>query len=124
MRNILAILLVLLPWPTIAGQLQGQWEARLPNSTYKAIMLADSEGRLTMDSPNDGGRPAAFMGYVRRFDDVDLHAILTNRSLVSHLFCRVQSSDLLDCYVARADAASVRFLLVRVGKGPHRLRPR
>lgn len=102
---------------------RGQWEARLPDQSYVALILIDSEGRATWDSPNDGGRPAKFFGYMER-QGADAIIVLTNKAAVNKTYCENRARELMHCYTVRASGSrSENFLLVKVGPGPEHLTP-
>lgn len=101
---------------------RGQWETRHPDPAYVSVTLIDGERRVTVDSPNDAGRPAKYIGYVAEFTGVKLVLAVTDRSGVAKTHCDVRSLELLHCYVIRhGGARSENFLMVKVGPGPHRL---
>lgn len=121
---LLGLLVLAGPGSAQGNVFQGQWQVRVPDDpAYIGTMLIDTDGRATWDSPKDSGRPAKFIGYVARAADPKAHVVFTNRTVVSHMHCLVQSSDLLSCYFFReADRQhSVAFNLVRIGSGPRKL---
>lgn len=104
--------------------LQGQWELRFPDPNYTGVVLIDREGRVTVDSPSDQGRPAKYFGYIAEASDASLVIHLTDRSGVVKTYCDIRSRDLLHCYAIRAAGSrSNNFLLVKVGPGPEHLTP-
>lgn len=103
---------------------RGQWEVRLPNSSYVAIVLIDGERRVTWDSPNDQGTPAIYRGYVAEATAEKMTIALTNKTNVTKTHCVIRSSELLHCHTIRADGSrSANALLIKTGPGPHRLTP-
>jgi len=98
---------------------RGQWEVRLANSNYVAIVLIDSERRVTWDSPNDQGTPAIYRGYVAEATADKMTIALTNKTNVTKTHCTIRSSELLHCHTIRADGSrSANALLVKTGPGP------
>ena len=118
----LALLMLALPAQAQDFAFRGQWETRFPDTNYTAIVLIDSERRVTLDSPMDNGRPANYFGYVSEATEAKVVILLTDRTGVVKTYCAVRSADLLHCYSIRAQGSrSDNFLLVKVGPGPHRL---
>lgn len=104
--------------------LQGQWRIVVGSQpNYVGTVLVDAERRVTWDSPADYGKPAKFQGYVAVSDGEIVEFVLTNRSSVVRALCKLESSNLLHCYLAFKDRPqSPPFDLVRVGPGPAKLR--
>jgi hypothetical protein len=101
---------------------RGQWETQWPSGKYVGIVLIDGERRVTVDSPNDQGRPAKFFGYVSEMAGNKLAFIVTDRAGVAATHCDIRSNELLHCHNVRADGTrSVNFLMVKVGPGPEKL---
>lgn len=104
--------------------LQGQWDIRTADPSYKGNLLIDSEGRATYDAPMDNGRPAKFFGWVKRTDEMRAQIIVTNKDKVVVTHCIVQSADLLWCHTVRESGIiSNGFAFVKVGPGPEHLTP-
>lgn len=122
-KTILAAGLCLLAFPAAAQGLRGQWDATSPNvANFTGTLLVDTERRVTYDSPQDGGRPAKYRGYIAQIDDMNVSAKLTNGDIVVQMNCAILSSDFLNC---RATFPGGRkgdeFMLKRVGPGPRTL---
>lgn len=115
---------LLIAAPALAEEFpfRGQWEVRLPNSDYVAIMLVDEDRRVTWDAPKDQGKPAIYRGYVAERTGATMVIVLTNGAAVTRSYCEARSRDLLHCHTIRADGSrSNNYLMVKVGPGPHRL---
>lgn len=110
-------------WAAADHPYRGQWGVTKPNSPrYQAVVLIDSAGRVTIDSPNEGG---LLIGYVNAIDGDNLHMIVTDRKKqVARSHCTALSRELMTCYTIRDDkSVSSGVTLVKVGPGPHRLTP-
>lgn len=104
--------------------LQGTWVVRMPSGPkYIAIVLVDREGRATYESPKDSGRPARFIGYVAHMEGADVQFRLTDKSVVAHMDCALESTEFLSCQITRKvdNGTSAPFALVRVSDGPAKL---
>lgn len=126
MRMISALILCLCALPAAAQNLQGQWDVTAPGfPSYQGIALIDAEGRVTIDSPVDNGRPAKFRGYIDRRETTGIKIVLTDGNKVPFFFCATETTDRLHCYASRPDGSkSTAMLLTRVGPGPLTLAPR
>lgn len=105
--------------------LAGQWHvtgASLPD--YVGIVLIDPEGRVTWDSPVDGGRPARQRGYIVTIEGTRVDIALTDRVAVVHLNCKSVTSDELHCVTLWKDGSvSAPYVLTRKAAGPKKLMP-
>jgi hypothetical protein len=102
--------------------LRGQWDvasAALPH--YRGIILIDADRRVTLDSPDDNGRPARFYGFAR-VDSGRAHITITDRDTVTHIHCTLQVADVMHCrsFLANGQVSHL-FVLTRVGPGPQNL---
>jgi hypothetical protein len=99
--------------------LQGQWQITIPSRpAYNGLALIDAEGRTTWDDVYGRG----FRGYVAHADGMEAEMIITNRVVVVHTYCTIQSSDLLYCRHRHDDGSvSNMFVLTRRGPGPKNL---
>lgn len=120
--------LLVLAMPAMAQDfpLRGQWNVTMPsNPNYVGVVLMDGQRRVTADSPNDSGRPARYLGYVRAADDLAVEMVLTDRVSVTKASCLRESSDLMRCHTTFADGKrSPAYILTRVGPGPAKLTER
>ncbi len=125
MRVVFAlVLLCLYALPASAQSLRGHWQMEWPiNKSYVGVVLIDAEGRVTFDSPNDGGRPEKFRGYVARGEADGIKIVITNGSQVIFGYCAHETADKLHCYFSREAGKSSTCLLTRVGPGPLTLAP-
>lgn len=94
------------------------------NKEYVGIILIDAEGRVTFDSPDDGGRPENFRGYIARGQAAGIKLVITNGTQVVFGYCAQETADRLHCYFSRDAGKSSTCLLTRVGPGPLTLVPR
>jgi hypothetical protein len=99
--------------------LQEQWQIAIPSHpAYFGMALIDAEGRTTWDDVYGRG----FRGYVAHADSANAEMIITNRVVVAHTYCTIQSSDLLYCRHSRGEGSvSNMFVLTRRGAGPKNL---
>ncbi len=92
--------------------LRGNWQVTLSTDPqYLGMVLIDDDGRAIWE-------PSAipWRGYVSRFDSANAQITLTDGQNVSHVRCRILSSDLLDCHAHRPAGTSDGFMLKRVGE--------
>ena len=63
--------------------MRGQWDVTLTGHPgYRGVVLIDAERRVTVDSPDDNGKPAQFRGYVRD-NGMRAEMITTNGKIVT-----------------------------------------
>lgn len=118
MRKLGMALACLWALPASAQQpLQGYWSVGVPApGSYTGIVVIDADGRVTWDSPQDGGRPAKVRGYVAHASGGRVHIILTDGKVVTHVHCVDRADDRLACNVIRHDGsvADTAAILTRV----------
>lgn len=121
----MALCLAALPAEGADFALRGQWSITTPRiPDYQGVVLIDGQRRATWDSPQDHGRPARYLGYVRAADASRVEIMLTDRDSVRRVDCLIESSDLLHCHVVFANGRrSYMFALTRIGSGPASLVP-
>lgn len=123
-------LLMLAAAPARAADLQGQWQIAYPDNSYSAVVLIDSQGRITWDAvwkPRgidaiDASGKAKSHGYVK-ITGSTIELILTNGIAVERVPCTFVSNDLLHCVWSREDGKPSYASLTRVGPGPKKLMP-
>lgn len=134
MRNLMAMALCLFALPAVAGEkpatsLWGAWKVTIKaDRTYAGVMMVDRAGRATWDATWDadyrrannftfiGTGSAKSFGYVRDLGNEVIDIVLTDRDVVEHTHCALQSRDLLVC----RNGATI---ITRVGPGPESLMP-
>lgn len=123
MRRILIAALCLAALPAAAGDLSGRWNVTsAARPDYEAVVLVDEQRRVTWDSPNDVGRPAKFLGYIRFNDVLRIEIVMTDRTKVVHIDCLAAASEILHCHTTFPDGKkSPLYALTRVGSAPSRL---
>lgn len=100
-----------------ASPFRGHWQVALAtNPQYLGMVLIDDDGRAVWE-PSD----IPWRGYVSKFDGGNAQITLTNGNTVTHVRCRILSSDLLDCHAHRAAGISDGFILKRVGENVPKL---
>lgn len=88
--------------------LQGHWQVALStNPEYLGMVLIDGDGRAIWEPSVTPWR-----GYVSKVDGANAQITLTNGAIVSHVRCRILSSDISD-----------GFMLKRVGEKVPKLWP-
>jgi hypothetical protein len=110
----LAALWCLLATPALCDSpMRGNWQVSLSTDpNYLGMVLIDAEGRAIWQP---------WRGYVSKFDGADAQITLTNGKAVSHVRCRILSSDLLDCNAHAAAGTSASFMLKRVAENVPKL---
>lgn len=111
-----------------ANGLQGQWDIDISphDPTYVAVVLIDAQHRATLDAKwfRDGKHgQAKSLGYVT-VAPPKVEIILTNRTVVERIVCKMLTSDSMQCRSIRQDGSfSVPSTMTRVGPGPASLMP-
>lgn len=107
MRKLGMALACLVAGPALAQQpLQGYWSVSVPApGSYTGIVVIDADGRVTWDSPRDGGRPAKVRGYVAHSSGGRVHIVLGDGTNVTHVHCVDRTDFRLTCSVIRHDGS-------------------